>query len=138
MSTPTPAALSVATEYRSRRADASGTLTVSVEDYFPESTSGFGEPGESAVVSLRFEPDGDTEPLTKYASVIALAPQLRKWGSGPEKTWVREAWAYEADADGDPVQSHRTRNLLFQFSTADDLRWDHLLDEVVDNAYLII
>ena len=136
--TPSPVGRTLTTDHSTRNPETTGTLTVEVLTYEPEVSTGFGEPAEMAHVSLDYESGCGEVEQTTYAQVVAVAPQLRHFRASEPKTWVREAWANEADEDGELVRSHNSHNELFRFSTTEAIGWDDLLDEVEQNAYLVI
>lgn len=126
------------TDHATRDPETYGTLTARIHEYFPEATSGLGEPSEAAHVVLTYTAEDDSYSETRRVCVNSLAPQLRQFRITEDKTWVREAWCYEATEDWEMRTSHGTATDLFHYSTKEKLSWTQLLDDVLDNAYLLI
>ncbi len=134
---PSPVGTEHSAPHRTRSPETTGVVTARIVEYHPNTTTGLGEPAETAHARVEYESEDGRHTRTTYVQIVSVAPRLRRVGSSSEKTWVREAWANEADEDEELLQRRGagSRHVqIFQFSTPDDLRWDDLLEEVVDNA----
>lgn len=134
---PSPVGTEHSTPHRTRSPETTGVVTARIVEYHPNTTTGFGEPAEMAHARVEYESADGQHTKTTYVQIVSVAPRLRRLGFDSEKTWVREAWANEADADGELIRRRgvgRPHVQIFQFSTPEELRWDDLVEEVVENA----